>query len=226
MSGTELGTRTAVPRKKHGPRRSFAARKTDARRWLEELVPPEKVTDERVAELAAFVDRYAPGSRYRRIADAMIRNNETPTYEKVTARYLSRKNAWLRRNGEIEPVDLTPAVVERLAGIIDTSWKDRGQGPSWTEVRTAMGWDHRQTHEALHRLRPAGTIGFTTETGSLAWPGPASRSDGRPDGLTPSAGARGRQRGWSSSRRGCRVGGRRRARTSARRPWERDGIAR
>jgi hypothetical protein len=62
MSEAEPGTQTSVPIKRHGPRRSFAARKTDAKRWLEELVQPEKVTDERVAVLAAFVDRYAPGS--------------------------------------------------------------------------------------------------------------------------------------------------------------------
>lgn len=67
-----------MPKKKHGPRRSFAARRAEAKLWLEELVPPAKITDERVAELAAYVDRYAPGSKYRRIADAMIRNNETP----------------------------------------------------------------------------------------------------------------------------------------------------
>jgi len=40
--------------------------------------PPERITDERVNELAAVVDRYRPGSKFLAIADAMIRNNETP----------------------------------------------------------------------------------------------------------------------------------------------------
>jgi hypothetical protein len=98
----------------------------------------------------------------------MIRNNETPTYEKVTARYISRKNARLRRNGEIDLVDLTPAVVDRLTDVIDASWNQTGQGPSWTDVRTATGWNRRQTHDALHRLRKAAIVTFTNGRGSLA----------------------------------------------------------
>jgi hypothetical protein len=32
--------------------------------WLERLVPAERITEARVNELAAVVDRYRPGSKY------------------------------------------------------------------------------------------------------------------------------------------------------------------
>jgi hypothetical protein len=134
---------------------------------LERLVPAERITEARVDELAAVVDRYRPGSKYQLIADAMVRNNEVPTFEKVAARHQSRKEARLRRNAASAPVDLTDPVVDTLLAVIGQSWKDRGRGPFWGEVAGRMGWDQGQTRDVLFRLRTDGAVVFTEEAGSL-----------------------------------------------------------
>uniref|UniRef100_UPI003F491BD9 hypothetical protein n=1 Tax=Paenarthrobacter ureafaciens TaxID=37931 RepID=UPI003F491BD9 len=155
-------------------RKSFPRRQELARQWLERLVPPERITDERVNELAAVVDRYRPGSKFLTIADAMIRNNETPTMKKVAARYESRKNAYLRRNAPAVPVELTPAMVDQLTTMIRASWERRGHGPAWSEIGTVMGWDRAQTRHALTSLRTDRAISFTDQAGSLTLTGKAA----------------------------------------------------
>lgn len=175
----ELETKTlpeaATPGRKRRPkRRSLARRQDDARKWLERLVPSERITEARVHDLAEYVDRYRPGSRYQAIADAMVKNNEIPTFKKVAARYESRKNAYLRRNAQTSPVDLTPAVVEHLTILIRASWERRGHGPAWSEIRTVMGWDRGQTRHALTQLRAEGVISFTIDSGSLTLNGKAA----------------------------------------------------
>lgn len=161
--------RTRAP----GSAKVWARRQRDAREWLERIVPPERITDERVDQLADVVDRYRPGTKYQFIADAMVRNNEVPTIEKVAARYESRKNAWLRRNAKTPFMDFPPAAVDRLTGMIRTSWTRRGHGPTWSEIRTVMDWDRAQTRHALTRLRADGLVSFTSESGSLTLPGKA-----------------------------------------------------
>ncbi|MBU8867822.1 hypothetical protein [Paenarthrobacter aromaticivorans] len=156
-------------------RKSFARRQEDARKWLERLVPPEKITEERIKELAAYVDRYRPGSRYQQIADAMVRNNEQPSYAKVAARYQARKEAWQRRNTTGKPVELTEDVLVRLTSSIAQSWAAHNRGPSWTEVGEIMGWDRPQTRDALNRLYTEGVVSFSAESGSLALSGRPSR---------------------------------------------------
>jgi hypothetical protein len=113
------------------------------------------------------VDRYRPGSKYQLIADAMVRNNDIPTFEKVAARHQSRKEARLRRNAPSAPVDLTHSIVDTLKAMIAQSWKDHGRGPYWGEVAAAMGWDHAQTRDVMFRLRTTSAVAFTTERGSL-----------------------------------------------------------
>jgi hypothetical protein len=125
-------------------RKSSARRQEDARKWLERLVPPEKITNERIRELAEYTDRYRPGSRYQQIADAMVRNNEQPTYAKVSARHQARKESWERRNATIAPVEITEEVMATLTSIIKKSWADLNRGPTWAEVREVMGWDRAQ----------------------------------------------------------------------------------
>ena len=164
----------AKPGRRTKPKRkSFMRRQELARQWLERLVPPERITDERVNELAAVVDRYRPGSKFLTIADAMIRNNETPTMKKVAARYESRKNAYLRRNVPTAPVELTPGMVDQLTTMIRASWDRRGHGPAWSEIGAVMGWDRAQTRHALTSLRTGGAISFTDEAGSLTLTGKA-----------------------------------------------------
>jgi hypothetical protein len=161
-------TQSSAPKaKRPWKRESFALRQAAAREWLERLVPAERITEARVNELAGVVDRYRPGSKYQLIADAMVKNNEIPTLEKVAARHQSRKEARLRRNVASAPVDLTESVVDRLLGMIGQSWKDRGRGPFWGEVAAGMGWDRRQAHDVLFRLRTDGAVVFTVESGSL-----------------------------------------------------------
>lgn len=130
-------------------------------------------------ELAAVVDRYRPGSKYQLIADAMVRNNELPTFEKVAARHQSRKEARLRRNATSAPVDLTDSVVDTLKAMIGQSWEDRGRGPFWGEVAAGMGWDRCQTRDVLFRLRREGAVVFTDQRGSLTTA--AHDAPGRPD---------------------------------------------
>ncbi|WP_423185056.1 hypothetical protein [Arthrobacter sp. NyZ413] len=101
------------------------------------------------------------------IADAMVKNGEVPKYEKVAARYQSRKAAWIRRNTPESPVELSNMVVARLYELIERSWREGGRGPFWGEVRDEMGWDQSQTRDALHRLRESGGIHFTNDAGSL-----------------------------------------------------------
>lgn len=174
MADGEATAQTTTPKSTTKPknkgtwkRKSFAKRQLDARAWLERLVPPERITDARVNQLADFVDRYRPGSKFQIIADAMVKNNEVPTMKNVAARYESRKNAYLRRNTPTTPVDLTPAIVDQLTTLIRTSWERRGHGPTWTEIRTIMGWDRGQTKQALTQLRTDGLISFTNDSGSL-----------------------------------------------------------
>ncbi|MFC9420025.1 hypothetical protein, partial [Bacillus mobilis] len=71
---------------------------------------------------------------YQPIADAMVKNNEVPAFEKVATRHQSRKDAWLRRNAVTAPVDLSEPVVDTLLAVIARSWKARGHGPSWGEA--------------------------------------------------------------------------------------------
>lgn len=143
MSVGELMTRSSGPKaRKRWKRKSFAQRQADAREWLERLVPADRISEARVNELAAVVDRYRPGSKYQLIADAMIRNNEVPTFEKVAARHQSRKEARLRRNAPSAPVDLTGSIVDTLKTMIAQSWKDHGRGPYWGEVAAHMGCDY------------------------------------------------------------------------------------
>ena len=176
MADGEPIARTTKPKNKGTwKRKSLARRQRDAREWLERLVPPERITNDRVDELADVVDRYRPGTKYQLIADAMVRNNEVPTVEKVAARYESRKNAWLRRNDKNAVVDLPPAVVDQLSGMIRASWTRRGHGPTWAEIRSVMGWDRAQTRYALTRLRANGLVSFTTDSGSLTMTGKAVR---------------------------------------------------
>ena len=178
MSDGEHITPTTKPKaKKTWKRKSFARRQEDARAWLERLVPPERITDARVNELADFVDRYRPGSKYQLIADAMVKNNEVPTMKKVAARYESRKNAYLRRNTQTAPVDLTPATVDQLTTMIRASWDRRGHGPTWSEIRAVMGWDRAQTRHALTTLRTEGAISFTNAAGSLTLTRKAAHSN-------------------------------------------------
>ncbi|MHC8609757.1 hypothetical protein ACW4FP_19125 (plasmid) [Paenarthrobacter ureafaciens] len=158
-------------------RKSFTRRQHEARAWLERLVPPERITDARVNQLADFVDRYRPGSKFQIIADAMVKNNEVPTMKNVAARYESRKNAYLRRNAPTSPIDLTPALVEHLTTQIRASWERRGHGPTWAEIRDGMGWDRAQTKHALTQLRTAGLIAFTNDSGSLTLAGKAAHHD-------------------------------------------------
>ncbi|MFJ4027593.1 hypothetical protein ACIPWF_10390 [Paenarthrobacter sp. NPDC089989] len=87
MADGEATARTTKPKSKGTwKRKSLARRQRDARAWLERLVPPERITDARVDQLAEHVDRYRPGSKFQIIADAMIKNNEVPTIKKVAAR--------------------------------------------------------------------------------------------------------------------------------------------
>lgn len=72
-------------------------------------------------------------------------------------------------------MDLPPAAVDQLTGMIRISWTRRGHGPTWSEVRAVMGWDRAQTRDALTRLRADGLISFTTESGSLTLTGKAVR---------------------------------------------------
>lgn len=176
MADGEPTAQTTKPKNKGiWKRKSLARRQRDAREWLERLVPPERITADRVEELAEVVDRYRPGTKYQFIADAMVKNNEVPTIEKVAARYESRKNAWLRRNAKTSSVDISPAAVDQLVGMIRTSWTRHGHGPTWSEIRAAMDWDRAQTRHALTKLRDDGLIAFTTDTGSLALTGEAVR---------------------------------------------------
>ncbi|NQD86627.1 hypothetical protein HP499_02205 [Paenarthrobacter sp. CM16] len=139
MADGEPTAQTTKPKTKGTwKRKSLARRQWDAREWLERIVPPERITDDRVGQLAEVVDRYRPGTKYQIIADAMVRNNEVPTIEKVAARYESRKNAWLRRNAKTSSVDISPAAVDQLAVMIRASWKRRGHGATWSEIRAAM----------------------------------------------------------------------------------------
>ncbi|ERI35244.1 hypothetical protein IG195_19890 (plasmid) [Arthrobacter sp. TES] len=126
-------------RRRKPKRKIFTRRQELARQWLERLVPPERITDERVNELAAVVDRYRPGSKFLTIAEAMIRNSETPTMKKVAARYESRENAYLRRNARTAPVELTPATVDQLTTMISASWERRGHGPVLTQSLDGVG---------------------------------------------------------------------------------------
>lgn len=175
MADGEPAAETTKPKNKGTwKRKSFARRQQDARAWLERLVPPERITDARVNELADFVDRYRPGSKHQLIADGMVKNNEVPTMKKVAARYESRRNAYLRRNTQTSPVDLTAATVDQLSTLIRASWERRSQGPTWAEVRTGMGWDRGQIRHALTQLRTDGVITYTTDSGSLALTGKAS----------------------------------------------------
>jgi|GEM_PF-5634577 len=168
MADGEPTAQTIKPKNKGTwKRKSLAKRQRDAREWLERIVPPEWITDDRVDELADVVDRYRPGTKYQLIADAMVRNNEVPTIEKVAARYESRKNAWLRRNARTSFMELPPAAVDQLTGMIRASWTRRGHGPTWSEIRAVMNWDRAQTRYALTRLRDDGLISFTTDSGSL-----------------------------------------------------------
>ncbi|MFK0007727.1 hypothetical protein ACIQTZ_11795 [Paenarthrobacter sp. NPDC090520] len=172
MAAGEATAQTTMPKNKGSwKRKSFARRQLDARAWLERLVPPERITDARVNQLADFVDRYRPGSKFQIIADAMVKNNEVPTMKNVAARYESRKNAYLRRNTPIAPVNLTLAIVDQLTTLIRVSWERRGHGPTWTEIRTVMGWDRGQTKQALTQLRPDGLLSFTNDSGSLTLTG-------------------------------------------------------
>jgi hypothetical protein len=155
-------------------RKSLARRQRDARAWLERLVPPERITDARVNQLAEHVDRYRPGSKFQVIADAMVKNNEVPTIKKVAARHESRKNAHLRRNAPTTPVDLTPVIVEQLSTLIRASWQRRSHGPNCAEIRTGMGWDRGQTKQALTQLRTDGLVSFTNNSGSLTLTGKAA----------------------------------------------------
>ena len=165
--GEQITQSSALEAKKTWKRKSFAQRQADARKWLKRLIPAERITAARVNELADVVDRYRAGTSYQLIADAMVKNNEVPTYEKVAARHQSRKDALQRRNALSAPVDLTDSIVQQLMGVIGRSWKDRGHGPSWAEVGTSMGWDRGQTRDALLRLRTGGAVMFTGESGSL-----------------------------------------------------------
>lgn len=175
MADGEATAGTTKPKNKGTwKRKSLARRQRDARAWLERLVPPERITDARVNQLAEHVDRYRPGSKFQVIADAMVKNNEVPTIKKVAARYEYRKNAHLRRNAPTTPVDLTPVVVEQLSTLIRASWQRRGHGPTWAEIRTGMGWDRTQTKHALTQLRADGVISFTTDSGSLTLTGAAA----------------------------------------------------
>ncbi|MGP0224030.1 hypothetical protein [Paenarthrobacter sp. NCHU4564] len=71
-------------RKPRPKRKSFARRQEDARKWLERLVPPEKITDERIRELAAYTDRYRPGSRYQKSPTPWSEiANSPPTWAEV-----------------------------------------------------------------------------------------------------------------------------------------------
>lgn len=176
MADGEPTAQTIKPKNKGTwKRKSLAKRQRDAREWLERIVPPERITDDRVDELADVVDRYRPGTKYQLIADAMVRNNEVPTIEKVAARYESRKNAWLRRNARTSFMELPPAAVDQLTGMIRASWTRRGHGPTWSEIRAVMTWDRAQTRYALTRLRDDGLISFTTDSGSLTLTGKAVR---------------------------------------------------
>ncbi|MGC0239614.1 hypothetical protein [Arthrobacter sp. SD76] len=130
-------------------------------------MPADKITEARVNELAGVVDKYRPGSSYQRIADAMVRNNEVPTIEKVAARHRARKEARLRREAPPVPVVLTGSVVDQLLVVIGQSWKHHGHGPTWGEVGERMGWDRREVRDALVRLRAEGVVEFTVESGSL-----------------------------------------------------------
>lgn len=175
MADGEATAQTTKPKNKGTwKRKSFAKRQQDARAWLERLVPPERITDARVNQLVDFVDRYRPGSKFQFIADAMVKNNEVPTMKNVAARYESRKNAYLRRNAPSSPVDLTPAIVDHLTTLIRASWERRGHGPTWTEIRTVMGWDRGQTKQALTQLRTDGLVSFTNDSGSLTFTGKAA----------------------------------------------------
>jgi hypothetical protein len=181
MADGEATAQTTKPKSTTKPknkgtwkRKSLARRQRDARAWLERLVPPERITDARVYQLAEHVDRYRPGSKFQIIADAMVKNNEVPTIKKVAARYESRKNAHQRRNAPIAPVDLTPAIVDQLTILISTSWERRGHGPTWTEIRTVMGWDRGQTKQAFTQLSTDGLISFTNDSGSLNLTGKAA----------------------------------------------------
>ncbi|WP_217376193.1 hypothetical protein [Paenarthrobacter ureafaciens] len=141
-------------------RKSFTRRQHEARAWLERLVPPERITDARVNQLADFVDRYRPGTKFQIIADAMVKNNEVPTMKNVAARYESRKNAYLRRNAPTSPIDLTPALVEHLTTpdprILGASGprthlgrdpRRHGMGP-----RPNQACPHPTPHSRTHRL--------------------------------------------------------------------------
>lgn len=149
-------------------RRPFRDRKSDARIWLERLLPGDLDTEARANELAAFVDMYSPGSAYHRIAEAMIRNHELPSLQRVKARSESRKAARqrsLERGGPL--VEITPEVVEQLGLFIVASWAKHDRGPYWSEVRVEMNWDRNQTSDALSRLNQEKIIAYTRDRGSL-----------------------------------------------------------
>ncbi|MFE4080398.1 hypothetical protein [Paenarthrobacter sp. YIM B13468] len=180
-------------------RKSFAKRQLDARAWLERLVPPERITDARVNQLAHFVDRYRPGSKFQVLADAMVKNDEIRTIKKVAARYESRKNAYLRRNAPIAPVDLTPAIVDQLTTLIRASWDRRAHGPTWTEIRTVMGWDAAKPSRPSRNSAPADSS--PSPTTAVPSPSPAKprttarQPRNRPDAVT--VGLRTRKKHWT-----------------------------
>ena len=175
MSATseEPGTTKNQHRSGGNPKRlnrDHAKQKRQATRdWLERILPTGNIADERVKELVPYLDKFAPGSSYLRIAEAMIRNNEIPRVIDVKRRHDSRREARNRRGTRIGvPVDLTVEVRSIVRDLVSQSWATKDRGPSWSEVRRRMGWSYWEANEAIIRLSNERFLKSTREEGSLA----------------------------------------------------------
>ncbi len=109
----------------------------------------------------------------------LVRGGMTPTPAAVAGLVADKAARRARRVQEVADVAVIAArdgaaAAVAVARIVD----DTGTGPTWTELRAAIGWPRRASREIIPKLLQAGWLTSTTEHRSLR-PGPRHTSTPR-----------------------------------------------
>ncbi len=109
----------------------------------------------------------------------LVRGGMTPTPAAVAGLVADRAARRARRVQEAADVAVIAARDGAAAAVaVARIVEDTGTGPTWTELRAAMGWPRRASREIIPKLLQAGWLTSTTEHRSLR-PGPRHTSTPR-----------------------------------------------
>jgi len=112
----------------------------------------------------------------------LVRGGMTPTPAAVAGLVADKAARRARRVREAAAVaDIAARDGAAAAVAVARIVEDTGTGPTWTELRVAMGWPRSASREIIPRLLQAGWLTSTTEHRSLR-PGPRRASSPRGEG--------------------------------------------